>query len=150
MRRIQLGLLAIVLLVAASLTVLSAKPLVRAHGQFWGTLYFAGMPLDLQVAFNVQDRGEPGDDRGSISIRLFDQGSGKLAGVVLSKRVFDVHLTADGRVSFFAEVRGAGGDPLPGPPVWQFWAKDDGAADEFCMLNPFLEVLDRGKIVIRY
>jgi hypothetical protein len=143
--RILTGVAAVLLLVS-SLAAVGAKPGATAHGQFQTELFFAGQWLDVQVAFNVQDRGEE-DDHGSLSMRLFDHWTGELIGVVVSPEIWNVDLTPDGGVYFVASLRLAKGSATI-PATGQFWVKDGGDADEFRM-GPFVLPILKGGIAVR-
>jgi hypothetical protein len=147
MRRIVGGILVGVLLVGISFAGLSAKPLLIAHGEFWTDMHRWGQWYDIQLAFNVQDRGE--EDHGSLSLRLFDHRTGELLDVFVSTEVFDVHIPEEGGVAFVARLRSVKGlFPLPAAGI-SFWAYDGGGAepDQFRMIGPL--PIYRGNIVIR-
>ena len=146
MQRAGLVVMAVALAVAAGLSAAAAKPLISAHGELRGSLHLAGDALDLQIAFNVQGRGAEGD-HGSISIRVFDQFTGKLAGVMVSTGIRFIEIMADGGVYFQAALRLAGGGTPPGPPWWFFRVYD--GPDRFFLLGPEIPI-DRGKIFVRY
>jgi len=141
-------LVAVALLVLASLSVAAAKPLHTAHGQLWATLQQPnGIIRVVQVVFNVQDRGDQGF-HGTASVRFFVDQDKSLGGVLQSLYISDLQFTPDGDLFFTVWVRWVG----PGNPIWPLavWAKDGGEEDQFGMLSPGHVVLDlTGKIVVR-
>jgi hypothetical protein len=141
-----LWLLVVGFLVLSGVNALSAKPLLMAQGEFWTELHFAGQWLDVQIAFNVQDRGEDGRDHGSMSARAFDHRSGKLAAVMVATDVWGVQALADG-ITFTADVRVVTGS-FPGSGPVGFRAYDRETGDEFYLLHLLMPVY-RGHIVIR-
>lgn len=145
MRRTGLVVMAVALLIAASLPALATKPLISAHGQLRGSLALGGS-FDLQIAFNVQGRGAQGD-HGSISIRAFDQSTGKLASVIISTGIKDVYIMEDEGVCFLATLSLIGGGTLPGPEWCVFRVYDD--PDRFFILGSEIPI-DSGKIFVRY
>lgn len=147
MRTRWLWVVVVVLLAIPSVGAMSAEPLATAHGEFWTDLHIFGQWYGMQFAFNVQDRGENERDNGSISMRIFDNWTGKLVAVVVSTDVQDVVYDADtGWISFSPILRVTRGD-LPAVPIGVFQAYDD-APDEFKMLNIPLPI-HKGNIVIR-
>lgn len=153
MRRIWIVGLAVILLVAVSLSVLSDKPIVRAHGEFWSFVQVGKFSFDIQLTFNVQGRGEEGEgDHGSLSIRYFDPVTGKLVAVVISTDVRDVYIPEEGWIGFWADFRvPKGSSSLPGFRTVECQAYDGGATDEFWITTPgpIPLVIQRGKIVVR-
>jgi len=145
MRSRRLVTLVLLLLVVVGLAAFSAKPLLTARGEFWTSKDIAGMSLEMQVAFNVKDRGDPEDDRGNISVRVFDKGSGKLIAVAVSSDVWDVQPFGAG-ILFMVYIRIASGAfPISGVfPIVAF----DGAVDQMIVGGVWLNV-ERGNIVIR-
>jgi hypothetical protein len=135
-----------VLLLTLSLLVSAAKPEILARGELRGPLYLAGQSLELQIAFNVHGRGDQGDI-GSISIRVFDQTTGKLLGVMVSSAIRYVEIMGDGGVYFQARLRFVAGVEPTGPEWWFFRAYDD--PDRFFLLGPEIPI-DRGKVFVRY
>lgn len=148
----KLAILTAVLLLVAGLSVSAAKPAVSAHGELritWPRPAL-GTVWSIQLAFNVQSRGALGS-HGTISMRVFDQPSGKLVGVALSTCVYGLEVVSPGKVVFLAEFTAAGGGPMPGPPVWEFWATDGGSTgpDEFLVLPLVGMTMDCGKVFVR-
>ena len=149
MRRIVCGILVGLLVVGMGLAGLAARPAIRAQGQFWTELHIAGQWFDMQLVFNVQDRGE--DDHGNLSMRIFDHWTGKLIAVGLSYGEMNVFGVGDW-VLFETPMRTSYFDEdyyLPFHyPLFLFQAYDGGDNDQFKLFNTQLPV-EKGKIVIQ-
>lgn len=150
MRRNVVGVLVVILLIGLSLATLAAKPIVKAHGEFWTDIHIAGQWFDIQFAFNVQDRGQE-NDHGALSMRIFDHWTGKLVAVGVSPRIVEVFVD-EGWVVFYAELRVTRFDedyylPLH-YPLYEFRAFDGGDSDQFMMFARPMPIYS-GKIVIR-
>lgn len=148
MRQIVVGLLVGMLLIAIGLTALSAKPLLRARGNFWTELHFAGQWFDIHFTFDVHDRGE--DDHGNLLMRIFDHEDGNLVAVGHSYGEMDVFVVGEW-VLFNTPIRTSFYDedyflPLQLPTLL-FQAFDGGDADQFKLLNIPL-VISKGKVVV--
>jgi len=151
MKGVRLVAVAAVLLALVSVAALSDKPVRTAHGEFWSSISIGPiLRYDVQVAFNVQARGD--DDRGSISIRYFHMDTGKLVAVVVSTNVFPIWFSGEGEICFYAELRTPKWDIPIAPFAWaEFGAVDGGTVDDFWVLAPVSLHLTpaKGKIVIR-
>jgi len=149
MRGVRWVLLAVLLVSIVGTGALGAKPVRTAHGEFWSFFHFMGAKYDVQVAFNVQAKGE--DDHGTISIRYFNGETGKLVGVVVSTNIFPIYFEED-VIRFEAQLRAPKWDiPIPALGWAIFLAEDKGDADDFWVIAPITLALapTRGKIVIR-
>ncbi|UCF10371.1 MAG: hypothetical protein JSW65_01440 [Candidatus Bipolaricaulota bacterium] len=151
MRTCASVMLVVVVLFASSLAAVCARPAVTAHGEFQSQFHIAGQWFEVQIAFNVQDRGDVGD-RGNLSMRAFDHWTGKLVAVLVSEGEMDVFLDGDW-VLFTTALRPTFFDPdyyLPLHlfPAVTFQALDGGEDDEFKVFLAPLPV-EKGKIVVR-
>lgn len=153
MPRNRFGLLAALLVILLSLSALAGKPIATAHGEFRGYIHLMIGPwditMDLQLTFNVQDRGE--DDHGSMSIRYFWPDTGKLAAVAVSADISDVYLDTDGAMMFTTRLR-----PIIWPEELPFLSTGvfravDGPVDSLSIMAPLSVplVIEHGKVVIR-
>ena len=140
-RWIPVGLL---LLVMVGWSGFSAEPLLTARGELWASVDFIGRSLEVHVVFNVKDRGDPEDDRGNLSIRVFDKASGKLLAVGISADVWDVKPVAAG-AAFMADMRVTAGD-FPVPGVFAVTAIDS-IVDQIVLGGLWLTA-ERGGIVV--
>jgi hypothetical protein len=150
MKGVRAVLLVVLLLVVSGVAALPAKPVRTAHGEFWSFISAGPLRYDVQVAFNVQARGD--DDHGSISIRYFDMDTGKLVAVAVSTNVFPIWFTQEGEIYFHADLRTPKWDIPIAPFTWaEFRATDGGAVDDFWTSAPVSLHLTptSGKIVIR-
>jgi len=148
MKRIATVALVGLLLIGIAITAMAGKPLITAHGEFKTEFHIAGQWLDIQISFNVQDRGEV--DHGNLSLRIFDHWTGKLVAVGLTYGEMDVYPIGDW-VFFASRVRMAYFDddyylPLHIDVFW-FQAYDGGRNDQFKLLNAPLPLLE-GKIIV--
>jgi len=149
MKRFAIVGLVGLLVIGIGLTTLAGKPLLRAHGEIETELHLAGQWFSIQLTFNVQDRGE--DDHGNLSMRIFDNWTGKLVAVGITYGKMDVYPIGDW-VFFASPLRTTYFDeeyylPLHLDVVW-FQAYDGGADDQFRILNAFVPVL-KGKISVK-
>jgi hypothetical protein len=136
------------LAVLLSLSAASIAAAPSAHGSVYGKVLGLNEPY-VQFAFNVQDTGpEPEDDRGTLSGRLFDPETGKLTGVLVSTRVFNVVVNEDGSFYFVATLRLVTGTFPTGQRTFQFYGHDGGAIDQFQIAVFDVEII-RAVIVAR-
>ncbi|MFC2099224.1 hypothetical protein ACFLSF_00105 [Candidatus Bipolaricaulota bacterium] len=150
---VRLVALTAVLVVVLALAAFAGKPVATAHGEFRGYMHLQVGPwniiMNLQLTFNVQDRGE--NDHGSMSVRYFWPDTGELAAIAVSTGISNVYLDADGAMMFTATFR---------PIIWEeglpFLATGvfravDGAPDSLSITYPFSLplIIEHGKVVIR-
>ena len=149
MKRFAIVGLVGLLVMGIGLTTLAGNPLLRAHGEIKTELHLAGQWFHIQLTFNVQDRGE--DDHGNLSMRIFDNWTGKLIAVCISHGQMEVYPIGDW-VFFATRIRTPFVDETYYFPfhIEEFWfqAYDGGADDQFRILNAFVPVL-KGKICVK-
>ncbi|MFC2081969.1 hypothetical protein ACFLR0_02175 [Candidatus Bipolaricaulota bacterium] len=145
--RTGVSIVLLAVLLSFSAATISATP--SAHGAVWGKVPGFPNEPDIQLTFNVKDAGpDLEDDRGTVSGRLFDPETGKLAAVLVSTRVFNVGVEPDGLIYFVATLRLVTGTfPTPQRTI-QFTAHDGGAIDQF-WVGPFEVEIKRATIVAR-
>ena len=149
MRKAVVALFIALAVLTVAVTGFAGKPEIQAHGQLRTEISLAGVWFDVQIAFNVQDRGDRGD-HGNLSMRIFHKEIGSLVAVGVSVGSMDVTesggwviITTPIRVAFYDDTYYL---PLH-YPVYTFQAFDGGSADEFVLMGRWVPIL-KGKIVI--